>query len=637
MKIKYLLSVVVGSLLMANMVIAQTSTLTIPVTTGIGWTDAAHDTVLIAGGISNAGNFETVINSDTLANSNVGTRANINTVYLLQAGTIYLQNAALGVTDTMGTVTIMGLPTGGKNQMPVLLKQELGGVAVNQNLLSCSLTIKNIQYESEDLSNKYCPQEGEWYLQGKNVKLDVENCLFEFNDISTFDLQSCPSGAEVFMIGNYFRDYWSADQWWGGRPYYGKVPVDTFVFANNTACATGLMCLNQLALQQWAFIDHNTIINNIKYPFLDNFFLTAYVTNNVFVNSNIAGDDSINIIWKGGQDPDGIRCGIVGVDTLNSQCTQYQAKYLSGGVPDQSLVGLDKIKFYAADNYCVADTLTELRNYFKGIPNDGNTDSASSYLTWNVANPGPYGLMNTPETFINSRGYALAKDHNNIVVASEGHPNVIYAVTDLGMATSTLDTAQGNYWIQWNRNDFGVTGVAKPSGPGRFAFGDFDPTTIPGPGKVETKYTSASGGITAFTDLKENFLVTKYTSSIDSKPVGSLIWGSDVYDMASSLAKVKAAYAADTTKPGVNTATESSSYGLTISPNPTKGETKISFAPSSNVVIEITDLTGKVVTTIPVPAGEQSINFDASVLVNGLYIVVEKTATTINTAKLIKD
>jgi len=646
MKIKYLLSVVVGSLLMANIVIGQTTTLKTPVTNGIGWTDAKHDSVLIAGGTGNIGNFETVINGDTLPNSNVGTRANINTVYILQAGTVYLQTAALNIVDTLGTVTIIGLPTGGSNQRPVLLKYETAGTPIQQDLISASLTIKNIQYESEDLSNAYCPEEGEWYLTGKNVHLEVDNSLFEFDAVSIFDMQSCPIGAEVRFVGNYFRDQWSNTQWWWGRPFYGKVQVDTFIFANNTVSWGGLTCLGQKSLTQWAFIDHNTLINNIKYPFLNDFYLTCYVTNNVFVNCLLAGDDSINVIWKGGQDPDGIRCGIVGVDTINEQMTRsaIQKKYLNTDSSiNTNLVGLANIVFYAAGNYCVGDTLSELIKYYHGTPFDGNgnhaLDSAASYLEWNVKVAGPYGVMNSPETFINSRGYALAKDYKHIVVAPTIHPNHEYDMTvaALGMPTASMDTMQANYWIQWNRNAYGVPGVAAPTGPQRFAFGDFDPTTIPGPGQKEVSYTSAKGGITAFTDLKENFKVTKITSDIDGLPIGSLIWGNGTYNLSSSLATVKAAYSL---QEGVNDATGASAVTLTVGPNPVKNVTTISFdLPSqTKAVLTVTDLSGKVVATLVDASleGAQSVTFDASGLANGLYILQLKTNETVVTGKLIK-
>ncbi len=49
----------------------------------------------------------------------------------------------------------------------------------------------------------------------------------------------------------------------------------------------------------FGFINHNTIINNTKYPFLNQYWKECYFTNNLFVNANWVGEDRENIISGG--------------------------------------------------------------------------------------------------------------------------------------------------------------------------------------------------------------------------------------------------------------------------------------------------------------------------------------------------
>jgi len=667
MKIKYLLSVVIGLFLMANIVNGQTSTLKTPVAVGTGWTDANHDTVLIAGGLSTllAGNFETVINGDTIqSGSGVGhgTRNNPNTVYLLSAGTIYLSQAGLTVTDSAGTLSIVG-QVGSGLQKPVLLFNEYQGTQVTSWQINANLVIKNIQNESMDVQGKFLTNgEGDIFLSGAYHSVDIENSMFEFDNIALINAQSCPQGLKVYYRGNYFRDFWNGSQWWGGRPFYAKVAIDTLYFTNNTTTLTGLMSLQQQSLTQWAFIDHNTIIDNLKYPWLNPIYLDCFFTNNIFVNSNLGGDDSISIIRGKGQDPDGLRDGIIGVDTLDRRLiSNIQEKYKTyksskdTGAWDivtdlDGIAGLSKILFFAANNVIVSDSSTTFSNYWKGNPADGKgnhaKDSAASYLNWG-GQVGPYGLINFPEVFINSRGVALAAKYNNIQIV--GNKVYEYPTQHLAFKTSTLDTSQVNFWIQWNRAAYGdsarnpVTFVASapittPTFTKRITFGDCDPTTIPGPNGVEIKYTSATGGITAFTDLKENFAQSVEISTIDGLPVGSLIWGTTPYVEKTSLDKVMTAYYAAT---GVNSApVAASAVTLTVGPNPVKDVTTISFdLPSqTKATLTVTNLSGKVVATLADAnlEGAQTVTFDASGLANGIYILVLKTDQTVVVSKLIK-
>ncbi len=660
MKIKYLPGVVVGFFLMSNIMYASgTKPGTVAIVNGSGTTDAAHDTVWITGSLSNPGNFEKVINGDTITdktnnNFGKGMRYNINTVYVLAANTIYLEQAGLTVTDSLGTLTIIGLPSGGTNQKPVLLYNENNGTGVTCWKINASLTVKNIQNESFDIQGKSLSDgfDGDWYLSGNNITIDIEDCMEEFQaSYGWINAQACPQGLKAFYRGNYFRDFVGANSWWAGRAFYAKVPVDTLVFVNNTITFGGLMCLQQNSLTQYAFIDHNTIIDNIKYPFQNPFYLTCFFTNNLIVNSNLAGEDSINIIKHESQDPTILRHGVIGVDSINrNEVSLIQNKYKvyqnSPGIGtwtiDTSQCGPGHIKFYAAGNVLVSDTNQVFYNYWHGInPKDGKHDSAYSYLTWNVSKPGPYGLVNYPETFINSRGVAMAAKYPGIVISS-ANPNSVYSMPTqaLKMKTSCLDTSQVKWWIQWNRSQYLVPNVSAPALSRSITFGDCDPATISGPNGVEVPYKSSTGGITAFTDLNENFNQTVALSTLDGLPVGSFIWGTKTYNETTSLNTVRDAYNLESGYSGVNTSTDVTSITLNCYPNPASSAATFTFTLPNPTHINLTvyNLLGKVMTTLineNMPEGAHSVEYNPAGLPKGIYIYVLTTNETVVKGKMI--
>ncbi len=694
MKLTYIINLAVVSLLISNVVNAQHGQYPIlPNGNGFGIISTDGDTIFIQGGLDNAGNFENVINGDTvMAGETIpGQRAHPNRIYVLEGGqganSLYFQNNAINVTDPSCTLNIIGYPLG--VQRPVILKQEFQ-YPLGSNQLNCNLTIKNIQYESEDLSNAYPASTLEWNIIGNNHTLDAENNLFEFCGTALFGMQNVPQGAKAFLRGNYFRDYFNGSQLWGGSALFAEVPIDTLIFENNTSTGSGLLVHSQNSLTAYALINHNTIINNIKYPFLDAYYLECYFTNNLIINNNLAGDDSTNFIAVYGaktknitafqnEYPDGLRVGVIGVDTI--YCKHVQTKYqidttviveypndttINGNdttiakdtvivINNQNLVGLPHIKFYAADNYLVQDTTKVLVNYFKGIPYDSITGSAASYLNW-AGKTGPFPVINFPETFINSRGIALATNYKNIVISSD-HPNSDYTLTanDLGMTTPTMDTVKADYWIQFNRNEYNVPGVASPkayagnpSPAARFAFGDFNPSTIPGPGGLEVNYYSSTGGIVNFTDLKENFaLNSSIVSDIDNLPIGSLIWLSTpvILNEPTDTALIKNAFRAEaatkTTITSVDNATGTTSYTISNNPNPFSGTTTIVFTLPNPTHVKLTvyDLSGNIVSSIlneDISNGLHSVQYTTPEgLASGIYFYMLTTNETVVTGKMI--
>lgn len=567
----------------------------------------AQDVIIIDGGASNGGMLEATINGDT---TETGERVNPNRIYELKAGEFYLQHGPISVENPGGTITIRGQEGGPK---PVILKQPLEEVNIGANQLNSSLVLKNVQYHGMETDGNLPWQA--WNIKGNNHHLWVEDCLIEHINGNIFNMNNVKEGAKIILRNNYFRDLHNFGQWWNARIVQCKIPIDTLIFENNTVTGAGLMILAQECLIDYAVINHNTIINNHKYPFLNSYWREAYITNNLFVNSNMVGEDLENVA-TGGQDPDALLEGIIGVDTIENSIF-IQPKYLD---PDSNLTAevdeLTDIIFYAADNV-VTYTSATLDNYYNGGMNDIFDDAPVSYLTWGGAD-GPFKVLNVPSIWTNERTQALIAKYDNI----KEENNSIYDMdaADLGLGTDPLPQDAADIFIQWNRNQWGVPDVEAPTDYTAYYFGDYDPTTVPG---VETETAaSGAGGITKISDMVEDF---SYTADLKSKSdglrIGALHWNDETFDSPASLTAIKNAYLGIV---GVEEVSSASEFNLMNYPNPFKNNTVIRFELPGrmHVNVSIYDISGKLVETLLSEekiSGMHTVNFSPEQMGNGIY------------------
>ncbi len=225
--------------------------------------------------------------------------------------------------------------------------------------------------------------------------------MFEMGLGVLFATDGVENGQVSIFRNNYFRDFHDGQQWWAGRVINCKVPVDTLIFENNTSTGCGLTVLGQECMMAFGFINHNTFINNTKYPFLNQYWKEVYYTNNLFVNANWVGEDRENVC-TGGTDPDTNTHGLVGLDTITVH-QWVDAKYLNA---DSTALtsDVDEISdytWYAADNVCVSSNTLDA--YYHGTPDDGIDGAPASYLNWGGLGNGPWKVVNVPGIFMNSR------------------------------------------------------------------------------------------------------------------------------------------------------------------------------------------------------------------------------------------
>ncbi|MFH0758138.1 MAG: T9SS type A sorting domain-containing protein [Bacteroidota bacterium] len=564
---------------------------------------SAQDVKVLEGGAANGGIIETTINAEV--------SGGVNKIYELKRGQFYLMHAPINVDNAGGTLTIRA--EAGDGPKPVIIRLPLNEVAVGVNVIKGSFTMQNIQLQWRQTDGA---DGGYWNLfsiNENNSKLLVEDCLFDMGYGVLFNTDGVENGQVSIFRNNYFRDFHDGQQWWAGRVMNCKVPVDTLIYENNTSTGAGLTILGQECMMAYGFINHNTFINNTKYPFLNQYWKECYYTNNLFVNANWVGEDMENVA-TGGQDPDALMHGLVGVDTITVH--QWLDKKFLNADSTALTADIDEISdyiWYAADNVCVSSTTLDA--YYGGTPNDGIDGAASSYLNWGGLGNGPWRIVNVPGIFMNSRTEQLIADHDNI----KAENNIVYEfkAEEMGFGTDPLPQAAADVYIDWNRSKWGVPDVTTPDLQPTH-FGDFDANTIAG---VETEDSDA-GGITKISDMVEDFSYTKsLVSNIDGKRIGALHWNDEAYDPAASLAAVKAAYASNGIE---NREVAVSRFELKNYPNPFGVSTTISFNLKDNsfVNLSVYDVSGRMVAQLineNRAGGENTVQFSPDYAASSTY------------------
>lgn len=624
------------------------------------------DTTWITGGtfagFENAGEIDSTINNDTTAS---GLRVDVNRVYALYEGHVYYQLTGIYCNDPTGTLTIVGVPDPAhpaNTAKPIILLQPTGSVIVGPNRVYGSIKMVNVHYQvmqmDGDLTNAelfYCGTANQ-----RKQTLTIDKCLFEFSNIDLFDctnesgaIGGWPYGACFFITNSYFRNMFYSGQWWGSRVFQCKHPTDTLWVENCTVTTGGLTFLQQNELTDFAYINHNTIVNNKKYWLLSPYRHNEFITNNIFVNQDWVGEDTN--VTNSGQDPDKLFMSTIDIDTNNAtNGLVVEPTYMIGGDTaniDQSQLGLSHLRVFVSNNFNYYDPLL-ISNYYQSstyiLADTGATGHTAafnhipSYLHWFYSWTTPVGNM--PGAWMNSRTAAL--------FAAYAPPNGGFVAeapltTDPGTQTSVgLSAAVVDAMAQWNQNAYGDPRYTAPS-PAltttAYIYGDYDATTLPGiigghkTDGVTQSTVLASGdqvGISKFTDLTENFSQSSHLSTIDGLPIGSLQWDDAkiaAYNSGSAWEAVKNAYNATPNLPvgllAVKTTTEPKSFALSQNyPNPFNPTTDIDYTLPQGfhgfVTVRVYNVLGQEVSTLFAgdrSAGTFTVRFDATRFASGVY------------------
>ena len=580
---------------------------------------ATQDTIQIPSGVPNAGLLEATINGDKDAG---GVRIHPNRVYKLAAG-FHFVLAAINVNNDTGTIRIVG-EKGGKK--PVIIPITTGGVPPAGNVINSSLELKNLHIQGrDDNGGRWGVGNGGYIfrLAGTNRSLFVEDCLIEFPD-RAFRVNQITAGLTIEMRNNYFRDFFVMGQQWAGNVFDSKgVPLESFIFENNSVSNAGVPLLMQNQMVKYALINHNTFINTSTFVNLNPNYYEAYITNNLFYNTNTMGKDSANDLAS----PDEQASAIIPLDTLDINIGVAGIPLYAMDAGKTTVIApyndVSNYKIYVADNIYFNQATLDLYNngaYSAAFPND----APESYLSWFA--PGPH-RVDVPALFTGAREDALFDGNANII-----RENNIFGV-DPGLGTEAISVAEAAQLAIWQRLRYEVLGETGTPDMSSYLFGDFDPSTIPG---IETE---DGNGITKISDMIEDFSIGSFTSNIDGHTIGALHWTSEIdsYDPVDGLADIIAAYNSSLSVDEIaNNIFELKSY-----PNPSNNEAVIQFnmPTGSNLKMSVYNILGAHIATLvdneSYAAGVHSIKWNTSDVNSGLYFCKLETGNASQTLKMI--
>ena len=565
---------------------------------------ASQDTIVVNGGIDNIGSLENAINGDTTAGA---VRINPNRVYKLKKNTVYFVQSPIlfgGVNDTSSTLNIIG-ETGGN--LPIILENPKDGGNAFRDIIAGNFTIKNVYWPARALTNSSSDL---FVIQRKNRRLIMENVVTEFggNNLFTFD----NGGAKIYLKGCYFRDMnWFQNSW--NSCIVTNNGADTVWVENCTVTNTGLgfFLLNTV---KFMYFNHNTMVNATKYGITRDQYEEAYFTNNIFVNMNWEGECSGTYYT---QDFDHLPKGVTDIDTISADLWQPE----QGFVPDEN-----DVKFITSNNIHYTDTA--LDQYYNGdfTPGYDYPVSNRNWAPW-AGDTTVFRIWNIPPKFLSKKTIDLAAAYPNIVI---DQATISDGIDPQMHTTGTRSQAVLEAMVRYSQNNYGELpdGVTfSPDDITLVAFGDYDPSTIPG---IKTENGQ---GFTKISDFTEDFSYdANITSTIDGKKLGALTWwsgGLDGWDSQAEFQKVKDYYSkltsvekADNTLP--------SAYSLSQNyPNPFNPTTVISFSvpKAGNVLLKVYNSLGQEVATLVneyKDAANYKVNFDASRLSSGVYFYTLK-------------
>jgi len=533
------------------------------------------DTIYITGGTlangANAGSLEATINGDTLPN---GKRKDPNRVYALNEGQVYFQNAAININNPTGTLIIVGIPSSYGTTKPVWLMKPVNNIPIyiNPNGISAcnvvygSIKFVNIHYQAMQMDGT---MQSENFLCGTQNQLPqsliIDNCLFEFSNTDLFHctgfqdglvgdlgqhngIGGWPNGAKFRITNSYFRNLFNPGDWWWSRIFICREPIDTLWVENVTTTGAGITFCSSNTLIAFAYLNHNTFVDNMKYWILSQFYIQLYATNNIFINQSWVGED-INVTSTG-QDPDYEFFSTINIDSTNAPNVPdapngrvlVQPIYQNGGQYTNAVSAKNMIVYVSNNiNYC--DPLL-VNGYYYTAP--GTYDSTAYPLSYNswfpTTNHPPYPVQNIPCEWMNTRTKAMFARYSPVNGGGFIEENTL-TVNPNTVTPGIADASVVDQMAKWNQFQWGdpkFPASANNITHSKYIFGDYDPTTIPG-------YKTENGsGITKFTDLTENFSQSSYLSTIDNLPIGSLIWNDAelaAYNSVDDFAAVRSAYA----------------------------------------------------------------------------------------------
>ena len=150
-----------------------------------------------------------------------------------------------------------------------------------------------------------------------STKIVADNCVFDSFHFVTIHFFKV-SYNSAYVTNCYFRNlnHKNGGKYNGrGVRMFQSQHVDTVIMVNNTFVNSNsfFLDMNRFDIADYVKVDHNTIVNTVKFVFQWHWQTNAWFTNNLIYNGHSYGETMTD---RANQDPDGLIFGIFGIDTI---------------------------------------------------------------------------------------------------------------------------------------------------------------------------------------------------------------------------------------------------------------------------------------------------------------------------------
>lgn len=598
-------------LLLASMLML----LLLTVTSAFSQVPAEQDTIILEGGPQNIGIIETTINTDVEPGTD--NRINPNRVYVLKKNTVYFQNSSIlfgGESDSTATLTIVGEEGG---NLPIVLMQPLDGVEKFENLIHGNLTVKNVFWPITNLTGGSATL---FKMFRSGITVRAENLITEMAfGSSTFHFRNILGEMSLFIKNCYFRDNTQFENSWNWGIYArgdNGEPFDTLWVENTTLSNAGMPLFGKFNPVNFFFFDHNTIVNNCKYPIWHEQLKEAYITNNMFINSNYEGECQSTANTQ--MSADGTFNGLINLHPIDERFWDDPP-------------AMEDIKFLAANN--LSHRSPFLDAYHNGEYNPVGDKPISNRAWGDITDDMlPIFVENIPVKMFNDLTLGIIDQYAGYKEADNHDMDIDPELVTKGIASQ--ETADA--FVRHMRNNYGVAGpdeVRTEEDRELMYFGDIDPQTVPG---IEVEDGT---GFRKISDLVEDFTYkADIRSTIDGKPIGALTWWDMDYDGEKSLEYITGYYqdpGSWVIPSGIHDVGISKA-SFSVYPNPADNVLNI-VSETGLQNVSMYDLLGKLVAQYDMNGGLSN-SISISDLKAGIYLIkIETVSGFSNLSKFIKE
>ena len=263
--------------------------------------------------------------------TDTGARVNPERYYKLERNKIYFLNGELHTPfdlrliadppDAENKPAIVASTTGADGK-PQLIQFQLEGDGYIKNILF-QMTPPGGQGES-NASFFLAKEGGNYYFDNVKWEWGLWEQVVAVKPVNKIVVKNC-----------YFRNPQHKTNIYNGRGvgFYLENPADTVIMVNNTFFnmnSFAFVADNGSIPPKFFRFDHNTIVNEMKWPIHSYWITNAHVTNNLFYNVHSFGETKDDIV---GQDPDKLVYGIIDIAPIPSDIldlhgiTENQRKY----------------------------------------------------------------------------------------------------------------------------------------------------------------------------------------------------------------------------------------------------------------------------------------------------------------------